>query len=158
MSQVLPERRSRGTTQQRWEPLNELEQVNERMRRLLDQTFGDLGLTRLVGEVASWTPPVDVEETDDGYVIEAELPGVKRGDVDIEVVGNELIVSGEIKEKERKGVLRRRTRRTGRYEYRVVLPDQVDGDKIEANLKEGVLTVQVPKSQREPRRRIEVKA
>jgi len=157
MSQLLPERRSRGAPQQRWEPLNELEQVNERMRRMLDQTFGELGLYPLVSEVASWTPPVDVEETDDGYVIEAELPGVKRGDVDIEVVGNELKISGEIKEKERKGVLRRRTRRTGRYEYRVVLPDQVDGDKIEANLKEGVLAVHVPKSQREQRRRIEVK-
>ena len=157
MSQLLPERRSRGAPQ-RWEPLNELEQVNERLRRILDQTFGDFGLSSLVGEVTSWSPPVDVEETDDAYVLEAELPGVKREDVNIEVAGNELTISGEIKEKERKGVVRRRTRRTGRYEYRVTLPDQVDGEKVDANLKDGVLAVRVPKSQRQQRRKIEVKS
>jgi HSP20 family protein len=157
MSQLLPERRSRGAPQ-RWEPLSELEQVNERLRRILDQTFGDFGLSSLVSEVASWSPPVDVEETDDAYVLEAELPGVKREDVDIEVAGNELAISGEIKEKERKGVLRRRTRRTGRYEYRVSLPDQVEGDKIDADLNDGVLSVRVPKSQRQQRRRIEIKS
>ena len=157
MSQLLPERRSRGTAE-RWEPLSELEQVSERMRRVLDQTLGDAGFATLLREAASWSPPVDIEETDDAYVLEAELPGVKKSDVSIELVGNELTITGEIKEKERKGVLRRRTRRTGRYEFRVTLPDQVDGDSIEANLSEGVLTVRVPKSQKAARRRIEVKS
>ena len=156
MSQLLPERRSRGTAE-RWEPLSELEQVSERMRRVLDQTFGDAGFATLLREAASWSPPVDIEETDDAYVLEAELPGVKRGDVDIELVGNELTIKGQVVERERAGILRRRTRRTGRYEYRVTLPDQVDGDKIDANLKDGVLTVRVPKSQKAQRRRIEVK-
>jgi HSP20 family protein len=156
MSQLLPERRIRGSAQ-RWEPLSELEQVTERMRRLLDQTFGDPGWPSAFGESGAWSPPVDIEETDDTYVLEAELPGVKREDVDIEIVGNELAIKGQVVERERQGVLRRRTRRTGRYEYRVALPDQVDGDKVDANLKDGVLTVRVPKSQKAQRRRVEVK-
>ena len=82
---------------------------------------------------------------------------MKREDVDIELVGSELTIKGQVVERERAGILRRRTRRTGRYEYRVTLPDQVDGDKIDANLKDGVLTVRVPKSQKAQRRRIEVK-
>jgi HSP20 family protein len=101
---------------------------------------------------------VDIEEADDAYVVEADLPGVKRQDVNIELVGNELMVTGEIKERERKGALRRQTRRVGRFDYRVVLPDHVDDDKVEANLTDGVLTVRVPKAERAQRRKIEVKS
>src|SRR5918996_1896610 len=156
MSQTLPERRS-TTEPQRWEPLSEFEQMTERMRRMLDQTFGGFAWAP-PAEAAGWSPLVDIEEQDDAYVLEAELPGVKREDVNIEVVGNELSITGEIKEKERTGALRRRTRRTGRFEYRVRLPEQVDASKIEASLDQGVLTVQVPKSERAQRQKIEVKS
>jgi HSP20 family protein len=156
MSQTLPERRSAASSE-RWEPLGDLERATERMRRMLDQTFGGFGLPALA-EVASWSPPVDIEERDDAYVIEAELPGVDRKDVNIDLVGNELTITGEIKEKEREGILRRRTRRIGRFEYRVMLPDQVDPENIDAQLKDGVLTVRAPKSQRAQRRRVEVKS
>jgi HSP20 family protein len=152
MSQVLPERRS-STETERWSPLSELEQMSERMRRMLDQTFGGL-----VAEPSGWSPPVDIEEQDDAYVVEADLPGVRREDVDIELVGNQLAISGEIKEKERTGVLRKHTRRVGRFEYRVSLPNQVDAEKIEAKLNDGVLQVRIPKMESAQRRRIEVKA
>jgi len=151
---MAQERRS-TLVPERWQPMRDVEQVGDRMRRLLEDTFGGLppGLTEL-----AWTPPVDIEETDDAYVVEAELPGVKREDVTIELAGNELSVTGEIKEKERTGIVRRRTRRVGRYELRVVLPDNVDSDKVDANLKDGVLRVRVPKSEQAERRRIEVKS
>jgi HSP20 family protein len=159
MSQTLPERRS-TTEPQRWEPLSELEQMTQRMRRMLDQTFGGFGMqSPLISEGAGWAPLVDIEEQDDAYVLEAELPGVKREDVNIEVVGNELSITGEIKQKERKGALRhQRTRRTGRFEYRVRLTQQVDASKIEASLDQGVLTVRVPKSERAQRQKIEIKS
>ncbi len=83
---------------------------------------------------------------------------MKREDVDIELVGNELVISGELKERERTGIIRRRTRRTGRFDYRVTLPEQVAADAIEATLADGVLTVRVPKSERAQRRRIEIKS
>jgi HSP20 family protein len=105
-----------------------------------------------------WAPLVDIEETEDAYVIEADAPGVRRDDVDIELVGNELTISGEIKERERTGILRRRTRRSGQFEFRVVLPADVHGGKADANLKDGVLTVRVPKAERAQRRKIEVES
>lgn len=152
MSQVVPERRN-AADMQRTTPLSDLELMSERMRRMLDQTFGGL-----LAEPIGWSPPVDIEEQDDAYVVEAELPAVKREDVDIELVGNELTISGEIKEREREGILRKRTRRIGRFEYRVKLPDQTDPEQVDAKLKDGVLTVRIPKAQRAERRRIEVKA
>jgi HSP20 family protein len=103
-------------------------------------------------------PITDIEETDDAWVIEAELPGVNRKDVNVEMRDSEVIISGEIKEKERKGVLRRQTRKTGEFEYRVTLPGDSDAEHIEANLHDGVLTVRVPKTEQAKPRRIEVKA
>ncbi|HZO49920.1 MAG TPA: Hsp20/alpha crystallin family protein [Gaiellaceae bacterium] len=158
MSQLLPERR-RAAAAERWQPFQELEQVTERMRRLLEETFGGFGAwPAAMPQPAAWSPLVDIEERDDAYVLEAELPGVKREDVDIELVGNELVISGELRERERTGIIRRRTRRTGRFDYRVTLPEQVAADAIEATLADGVLTVRVPKSERAQRRRIEIKS
>jgi HSP20 family protein len=157
MSQLLPERR-RPRAPERWEPFQEFEQVTERMRRMLEETFGGFGRwPSLLQETAGWSPPVDIEEQDDAYVLEAELPGVTRENIDIELVGNELAITGELKEKERTGVVRRRTRRTGRFDYRVTLPEQVDAEQIDASLDEGVLTMRVPKSERAQRRKVAIK-
>jgi HSP20 family protein len=152
MSQALQERRPRDTSEA--QPLTEV----ERLRRMLDQTFGSFGLSSLVTESVGWSPPVDIEEQDNAYVIEAELPGVKKDDVNIELVSNELMITGDIKEREREGILRKRTRRIGRFEYRVRLPEQVDPDNVEAKLKDGVLSVRVPKHEQAERRRIQVKS
>jgi HSP20 family protein len=149
MSQTLPERRAQGREESRG-PLAEL----ERFQRMLDETFGGLAAPLLDG--GAWSPPVDIEEQDDAYLIEAELPGVKREDIEIELVGDELTISGEIKERERQGILRRRTRRVGRFEYHVRLPERVDPEGVNAQLSDGVLTVRVPKSEQAQRRRIEV--
>jgi HSP20 family protein len=152
MSQVLPERSSRAPD--RFQPAGDVDPL-ERVRSLLDQTLGG-EIASLLTEVRSFTPPVDIEETDDAYVIEADLPGVKRGDVNIELEGNELQVSGEIKQRE--GKFRRRTRRVGRFELRVVLPDGVDSSGVDAKLEHGVLTVRVPKAEKAQRRKIDLKA
>ncbi len=154
MSQLVPERRSR-IAPERWEPLSEFEQVTDRMRRMLEQTFGGWPSPL---EPSAWSPLVDIEETDDAYVVEAELPGVKRDDISIELVGNELDISGEVKQSQRKGTLRRQTRRTGRFNYRVSLPAQVDANKIQAGLADGILSVRVPKSERAQRKKIQIKA
>lgn len=153
MSQALQERRTKDTSE-RAQPLSDV----ERLRRMLDQTFGSFGLPALATESVGWTPPVDIEEQDDAYVIEAEVPGVTKDDVNIELISNELMITGEIKEREREGILRKRTRRIGRFEYRVRLPEQVDADKVEANLKDGVLSVRVPKREQAERRTIQVKS
>jgi len=151
MSQLLPERSRTGSDGPG--SLSELGQLNERMRRMLEQTFGGM-----LDEPAGWVPAVDIEELQDAYVVEAEVPGVKREDVNIELSGNELTISGEIKAREREGVIRRRTRRVGDFEFRVVLPNEVNAEGIDAKLNDGVLTVRIPKAERAQRRRIEVKS
>jgi len=140
--------------QRRWEPFTELEQFNEQFERLIDSVWSPTG----GGAGAPWIPLGDIEETDDAWTVDLELPSVDRKDINVELRDNELVVTGEIKEKEHKGVVRRRTRRTGEFEYRVALPGRADEEKIEANLHDGVLTVRVPKSDRSRARRIEVKA
>jgi HSP20 family protein len=105
---------------------------------------------------ALWVPSADVSETDDAYEVEIELPGVRREDVDVELNGNELVVTGELKEREREGLLRRHTRRVGEFEYRVILPGDLREHGVEASLANGVLTVRVPKAEHAKPTRIKV--
>lgn len=101
-------------------------------------------------------PLVDVEETDDGYVLEVELPGVRHEDVDLQVQQGRLRLTAHRRERERVGLLRHRTRTTGRYSLAVTLPVEVDADAVRAGLDHGVLTVSVPKAEGARRRRIPV--
>jgi HSP20 family protein len=137
----------------RWGPARELEELHERMDQLMEGLWSGMAPN---GD-RIWTPLVDIEETEDAWIIEAEVPGAKRKDINVEVQDSELIISGEIKERERKGLLRRRTRRTGRFDFRVTLPGGADPDGIKASVDDGVLTVQVPKPEQARPRRIEVK-
>jgi HSP20 family protein len=97
-----------------------------------------------------------IEETEDSWLLEAELPGIKSDDIDIEAHDNEIQITGEIVEKERAGILRRRTRRVGRFEYRVTLPGPIDPDTIDASLDDGILRVTVPKPDQVRPRRVDI--
>ena len=124
----------------------------------LRNQFGSLfsGWEDLLSTVGAFTPLADLEETDDAYVAEIELPGVKLEDLSVEVAGSRLTVTGERKERERVGILRRRTRTVGQFHYEVLLPGEVEDEHVEASLHEGVLTVRVPKAASERPRRIPV--
>jgi HSP20 family protein len=134
--------------QRRFEPFRELDQLQAQMGELLESA--------LTGEGAPWVPAVDIEETDDAWTLEAELPGVEKEDVDIQMNDSELVVKGEIKERERKGIMRRRTRRVGEFEFRVTLPGPADAENIDAKLDGGVLTIRIPKPEQAQPRRIEI--
>ncbi|MGA5629453.1 Hsp20/alpha crystallin family protein [Streptomyces cellulosae] len=150
-----PVRRDRGQLSG-WAPLRELEELQARMDQLMQSTFPFP--TRPLSEIGEdpWAPLADVEDTEDAYVMELELPGVKKDDVTVEVTDGELDIHGEVKDKERKGVLRRQTRRIGRFSYRTTLPRNADTDKITADLARGILTVRVPKVASAMPRRIEI--
>ena len=137
---TLPLQRSAGQAQ-RWRPLREYENLYTETERLAQSVFG--GLT---GDGA-WLPAADIVETDSAYVIEVELRGVRREDVDVELKGNEVVVSGEVKERKHEGLFRRRTRRVGEFEFRVTLPGYLRDGDIEASLAYGVLTPYVPKAE-----------
>lgn len=156
---ALPVRRQRGRTAEpvgfpAWtrDPLAEFDDLFGRIGRLLESTVG----AGPVAERMAWAPSADVSETEDAYIIEAELPGIKREHVDVEVGERELVITGEIKEREREGMLRRGTRRTGRFEYRAVLPADVKAEEVKASLADGVLTVTVPKAEETRPRHIEI--
>jgi HSP20 family protein len=106
--------------------------------------------------VRPWVPPVDIEETEEEWILEAELPGVDKKDINVEVRDSEVVISGDIKERERKGILRRRTRKTGEFEFRVTLPGATDPEAITADVKDGVLSVRIPKPEEARPRRIEI--
>jgi HSP20 family protein len=157
MSQLVPERRKQAVN----DPLDtftDLERATDRFRSMVDQILSGASPTTLAREAGVWVPDVDVEELDDAYLIEAELPGVDRKDVNVELVGNELSVTGEIKERERKGLVRRKTRRRGQFELHLTLPEPADGEKVDARFDNGVLTVRVPKQESAQRRQIEIKS
>jgi HSP20 family protein len=149
---ALPARRA-GAEEARSDPLAEFSDLSEQLSRLFNQRWSDLPSVA-AGE--GFTPLADVEETDDAYLIDVELPGVNKGDVDIEISDRRLVVSGERKEKERVGLLRRRTRSWGRFHYEITLPDPVDEEHVEAGLSDGVLHLRVPKRESARRRRIPV--
>jgi HSP20 family protein len=134
------------------EPLSELQQIQDQTFQLLQSVLG-AGPFAATG---AWVPAVDIEETEDAWILEAELPGVKAENIDIEAHENELEITGEIVEKERKGILRRRTRRVGRFEYRVTLPGPIDPDGIDASLDDGILRVTVRKPENARPRRVPI--
>lgn len=85
-----------------------------------------------------------------------DLPGVERDDVDVSVQDRRVVVTAERKERERVGILRRRTRTVGTLHHEVVLPAAVEEDAVMATLDDGVLTITLPKAEHARRRRIPV--
>jgi HSP20 family protein len=136
----------------RSDPLAEFERMVSQLTRFPD-SWEDLASARADGFI----PLADVEETDDAYMLEVELSGVDKKDIDISSTGRRLTITGERKEKERTGVLRRRTRSVGRFVYDIQLPGEIDDKNITATLRDGVLTVRVPKASNAQARHIEVK-
>jgi HSP20 family molecular chaperone IbpA len=102
--------------------------------------------------------PVDIEETADVYRVDLDLPDVDASDVRIDLRDNEIRVTGSYRARARTGTMHHHARQEGEFEYLVALPGDIDGDRVEANLDSGVLTVVAPKARGERTRRIAVKA
>ena len=137
------------------DPLRELEELRARLDRVMKSPIWKPGDGPPDGGLG-WAPAVDVEEADDAWIVEAELPGMKEKDITVELHGTELSISGDIEERRRRGILRRSSRRVGHFDYRVNLPGISDTEEVKATLDEGVLTVRVPKPEHAKRRRIQI--
>jgi HSP20 family protein len=140
----------------RWDSFAEFGDLYQRMGQLLGGAFGG----GWPPPVQGWAPPADLSETDEAYLAEGGLPGVARDDISAELAGQELVISGEFTDTGKEGRALRRGRRSGRFEYRVLLPGQADPDpdKVTAALADGVLTVTVPKAEAGKPRRIQITA
>ena len=114
--------------------------------------------TKATAEQPALVPPVDIIETDDGITLHADMPGVWKEAVSINVEGDTLTVEGEVslgEPSELKGVYAEV--RVARYRRAFVLSRDLDSGRIEATMKDGVLTLRVPKMERAKPKRIEVR-
>jgi HSP20 family protein len=142
----------------RWNPFREYEDIQTRLDRLFNERTsrreGDETLFR-----ADWMPAVDVQETEQEFLIKADLPEVKKEDVKVTVHEGVMTIEGERKlEKEEKGKkFHRIEREYGRFVRKFTLPDGADEAKVAADFKDGVLNVRVPKSAIARPKTVEVK-
>ena len=131
----------------RWKPAREMVSLRERMNDFFDDFFFPMPKEDTARSMWGWNPKVDVYEEDDHIVLKAELPGVDKKDIDVNVSNGVLTVKGErsidneVKEKN----YFRKERSFGRFERSFTLPGEVDPEKIEADYKDGILKVSVPK-------------
>lgn len=105
-----------------------------------------------------WTPALDVRETADEFIVDAELPGLSKSDVDITVEDGVLTLSGERRMEEQtedKGY-RRVERRYGSFSRSLTLPRDIDAENVSASFKDGLLTVHVPKKETAKPRSIKI--
>ena len=111
---------------------------------LLDSFFNDFDRPRKW----SYTPTVDVKETEESYLFHFDLPGMKKEDISVEINGNQLVVSGERKSEaeENTNGYHRVERSYGRFQRSFQLPDSVDSEKIQGKYKDGVLELTVAKT------------
>jgi HSP20 family protein len=137
-------RRLRTMTLVRWEPFRELTALQSEVNRLFSRAGGSD-----VAERQSWTPSVDVIETEDAIKLKAELAGMDPKDISIEVQDNVLTVSGErrFEDEVKEDKYYRIERRYGSFSRSLNLPMTADEDKIQAKYNDGVLEVTVPKAE-----------
>jgi HSP20 family protein len=142
-----------------WNPFRELDEMHNRLSRFLGTAPLRRGNGREDITVAEWAPLVDITEDDQEYLIKAELPEVKKGDVKVRVEDGVLTISGERHfEKEEKNKRYHRVERAyGSFLRSFTLPEDADADKVNAEFKDGVLTVHVAKSENARPKQIEVK-
>jgi HSP20 family protein len=135
----------------RYDPFEELTRLQRDMTRLFDENYRS-SARAANGDIFSakaWAPAVDVREDENEVVVHAELPGVKQGDIDIEVTGDTLTIRGERKfeETEKKNSYIRVERTYGTFQRSFAIGVPIENDKVTATFKDGVLTVQLPKSE-----------
>lgn len=144
----------------RWSPLKELEEMEKRLSTIFGRSpVATSGEKKEAITVAEWSPLVDITEDDKEYLIKAELPEMKKEEIKISVHEDVLSISGERKyEKEEKGKKYHRVERAyGSFVRSFTLPEDSDGSKINAEYKEGVLKLHLPKSEKAKPKAIEVK-
>jgi HSP20 family protein len=142
----------------RWTPMGNLQSFQNEMNRVFNEFFRGGNGEEAGSGLGTWTPPVDIYETDDGLVIKAELPGVSKDDVSIDVHQNTLILRGQ--RQPDAGVPQDRYHRVertyGPFQRSFVLPTMVDQEKVQATYHDGILELHLPKSESAKPRRIAI--
>lgn len=139
-----------------WDPTRDLSLLQGDVNRLFERFFGS---PMPESKTQRWVPAMDVAEEGDAYVLRADLPGLDREDVSIEVQDRALRISGErtyTRKPEHDGGFYRLERSYGRFERTITLPEGVDASAIEASFDKGVLELHIPKPVEAKPHRIEI--
>lgn len=149
-------RRNRGSS---WDLMNQFDDIFEQFRNQFFPT--GYGETAQGSQEENWlNPQVQVQETDEAFLLNVDLPGVKKEDVRIHVSGRTLMISGERKSQKEieQGRAYRMEKSYGKFSRQFALPENVNPEQIEANLEDGVLMIALPKSEVSQARSIEIGA
>lgn len=139
-----------------WSPLEQLTRLRDEMDRLFTSPFNEL---QRGGQLFNqWAPALDLYEDKDNIFVKAEVPGMKKEDIDVSLHENALTISGERKyeQKHEEAENYRSERFFGRFTRSVTLPVPVEGEKVKASYKDGILTITLPKSEKAKAKQIEV--
>jgi HSP20 family protein len=144
----------------RWEPVAELNSLQNEMNRLFNTFFDQPAPTgRGGGQARRWIPAMDLVETGDHYVLRADLPGLSDEEVNIQLQDNVLTISGERKaehETRQEGYYRLE-RAFGGFSRSLTLPDGIDPDAVQARFDRGVLELRIPKPEQKKPRQVQIK-
>jgi HSP20 family protein len=141
-----------------WDPFHELQAVQKRMNQLFESALARSNFETSVG-LDAWIPVADVYESQDGLVVDLELPGIERAAIDVRIEGGELVVGGERRMEGQSGEQYHRVERSyGRFTRHIPLPAGVDVSRVQASYRHGVLQIVLPMAggDRVRTRRVEV--
>ncbi|MFP4509710.1 MAG: Hsp20/alpha crystallin family protein [Spirochaetaceae bacterium] len=153
MARELMTRRMQGRND--WHPGREIARLQDEINRLFDLDTADFAPGIFDRNVA---PAVDVRETNDEYIVDVDLPGVSRDQIDISVADNVLTIKGEktVQEKDNERHVYRCEIWSGSFQRTLSLPKAIDADAVQARMNEGVLTITLPKREEVKARSISV--
>jgi HSP20 family protein len=142
----------------KWNPWREMDTFSDRASRIFGSSFFPTEWLSEESGLRDWTPAVDVFENEENIIIKAELPGVEKKDIHVDVKDGVLSITGErtyeneVKEEK----YHRKERAFGRFHRSFALPEGLDPEKIDADYKDGVLKVEIPKPEEKKPKKIAV--
>ena len=143
----------------RWDPFRDAAALQDRINRIFSESFGSSRELDDEGGIYDWRPPVDIYETAEGFILKAELAGVAKEDVSVEVRDNMLTLKGErlldpqVKDEQ----YYRKERSFGKFQRSFTLQASIKPEQVKASFKNGVLTIVVPRPATEEAEQITVK-
>ena len=140
----------------RWEPFREMTGLQRDMNRWFDDMFTSFG--KLDKLETMFAPSAELEETDDNYILKLEVPGLDPQDIDINVSADRVSISGERKSESRseEGGVTRSEFHYGKFSRIIPIPGQIDNQSVAADYKDGILSLMLPKLEKEASKSVKV--